>query len=108
MLQNSELVTHTLSIPPLTNVEAITSFIGRLLSVREVNHQIPVTTQEIDHPIPESKTLLLGECMRFSELLGNLRHRWNQIDVVNAQLSGSTIVIVLQCSGHANEYITLG
>ncbi|UPT54030.1 hypothetical protein [Vibrio phage phiKT1019] len=101
---------HNFTVPPATDIEALMTFIARLLSA----HQVPANIQtlgvaELDHPIEASKVLLMQEAYRLNETISSLKSQYSVVTVDDARMAGVQVMITFNCSGdRSNEFISLG
>ncbi|UVD32251.1 hypothetical protein [Vibrio phage phiKT1028] len=106
--QHRQIVNHVMSIPPATDIDLLCSFIGKLLSAREINHTLySLTDKELDHPIPESKQQLLNEAINLNQVLGTLKNQYTTVTLEDAKMTGVSVILVLVCEGNrSNEFIS--
>ncbi|QCW23200.1 hypothetical protein HWC35_gp134 [Vibrio phage USC-1] len=100
---------YNFSIPPATDIEALMAFVAKLLGAHQVKNTITsLSNTELDHPIPESKQLLMQEAYRLNEYIGALKSQWANVEVEDARMAGLSVMIVFKVSGdRTNEFISI-
>lgn len=104
-----ETCQHTLQVPPATDIEALSNFIGLLLRAHLIPNNIPVVEEmELDHPIPESKQLLMQQAMELNGLLRSLHTRWSEVELIDARYTGPMMTLIFKCRGdRTNEFVSI-
>lgn len=108
--QNTQQVSHTMTIPPATDIEALCSFIGQLMNAREITNNLTIKENLLlDHPIPESKEQLTREAITLNQVLAGWKMQWTTVILLDARFTGNSVFLVFQCSGdRTNEFLSFG
>lgn len=109
-MNNNRIFTHLMNVPPATDIERLCSFIGKLISARGISHNLyAMTDEELDHPIPESKSALLAEAIQLNQVLASLCNQYSSVELTDAKFGANQVTMMFTCNGdRTHEYIPIG
>lgn len=109
-MNNNKFFNHVMAVPPATNMDDLCAFIGKLVSARGVTHNLYVMSdKELDHPIPESKQVLLDGAIQLSQVLAGLCNQYSCVELTDAKFVMNQVTLIFTCSGdRTHEYIPIG